>query len=615
MSEAKPGLRRSLGLGHVYCIASGAMISSGLFVLPGMAHALAGPGVIWSYLLAGILATAGALSIAELATAMPKAGGDYFFIMRGFGPGVGTVAGILSWFSLSLKSAFAIVGMATFAALLIHISVLPAGAVLCLLFVGLNLVGVRESARVQVFLVVGLLLLLALYIVVGMGQVRSERLIPFAPHGVAPIFTAAGFVFVSYGGLLNVSSIAEEIRDPGRNIPLGLALSLVSVTLLYTLAVFVTSGVVEGEALDGSLTPISDGGRAVMGRFGYIAMTLGAIFAFVSTANAGIMAASRYLLALSRDRLLPAPLAAVSRRFRTPHVALAVTGGVILASFLLDLYVLVEAGSAVLIITYILSCLSVLVLRESRLQNYRPAFRAPLYPWLQVGGIAGFGFVLFEMGVEAYLIGAALILGGFLLYWFYGRKRVERESALLHLIERVTARELVSGTLEAELKEIIHERDEIVRDRFDATIEESPVLDLEDSMDVAEFLDLAARHLAGRVGMEPDELALQLKSREKEGSTAIAPWFAVPHALAAGESNFDILLARCRQGVTFSEEAPAVQAIFVLVGTLDERTFYLAALAAVAQVAGNPEFRERWLAARTPQGLRDVILLAERARP
>lgn len=614
MATTTPHLRRELGLGHVFCIASGAMISSGLFVLPGMAHAIAGPGVIWSYLLAGILATAGALSIAELTTAMPKAGGDYFFIMRGFGPGVGTVAGILSWFSLSLKSAFAIVGMATFAALIVHIHGLLAGAVLCLLFVGLNLVGVRQAARVQVVLVVGLFGLLAMYILVGMSQVRSELLIPFAPYGLARIFTATGFVFVSYGGLLKVASIAEEVRKPGRTIPLGLTLSLVAVTLVYTLAVFVTSGVVENEALDGSLTPISDGGKAIMGQFGYVAMSIGAILAFVSTANAGIMSASRYLLALSRDGLLPSALSRVSRRFQTPHAALGVTGAVILVSLFLDLYVLVEAASTVLILTYILSCLSIIVLRESGLQNYRPAFRAPLYPWLQIGGIVGFGFVIFEMGEPAYFISAGLILAGFLCFWFYGRKRVKQESALLHLIERITARELVTGTLEAELKQIIHERDEIVRDRFDTIIEGCPVLDLENSMNVAEFFDLAAGPLAERVGMSPDALARQLKAREAQGSTAITPWFAIPHVVAGGERKFDILLARCRRGIAFSEEAPAVQAIFVLVGTLDERNFYLSALAAVAQVAGHSEFRQRWLAARRPQGLRDVVLLAERGR-
>ena len=112
-------LKKSLGVLDVFCIASGAMISSGLFVLPGLAYARAGPAVVVSYVLAGLLAATGLLSTAELATAMPKAGSDYFFIARGMGPAVGTVAGLFNWVSFSLKAAFALVGMAALIQLLL----------------------------------------------------------------------------------------------------------------------------------------------------------------------------------------------------------------------------------------------------------------------------------------------------------------------------------------------------------------------------------------------------------------------------------------------------------------------------------------------------------------
>ncbi|NLW49287.1 MAG: amino acid permease [Candidatus Brocadiaceae bacterium] len=614
MAGAAPQLDKGLGLGHVFCISSGAMISSGLFVLPGLAYAIAGPGVVWAYMLAGLLAATGALSIAELTTAMPKAGGDYFFAMRAFGPGVGTVAGLLSWFALSLKSAFAVVGMAAFARLVIHLNGQLAGGVLCVAFVALNVLGVREAARVQVFLVVGLFAILAMYILVGMSQLRAELLIPFAPHGPGSIFIATGFVFVSYGGLLKVASVAEEVRDPGRVIPVGLVLSLGAVMVTYTLAVMVTSGVVEAHVLKASLTPLSHGGQMILGRFGYVVLSAGAILAFVSTANAGIMAASRYLLALSRDRLLPPPLSRVNVRFRTPHVALAITGAVMLFSLFVSLKVLVEAASVVLILTYMLSCLSVIVLRESGLQNYRPAFRSPVYPWVQIAGIVGFGFVLFEMGVEAYLISATLILAGFLCYWFYGRDRVMQDTALLHLIERITARELVTGTLEAELRQIVHERDEVVRDRFDQLIEEGLVLDIEDPVELDEFFRLAAEPLQERVHEDAATLAAALKAREAQGSTALNPTLAVPHVVLKGSGILEILVVRAREGIRFSDEAPAVQVVFVIAGTMDERNSFLSCLAAVAQIAGGKRFLHRWTNARGPQGLKDVVLLADRAR-
>jgi len=607
-------LRKGLRLVHVFAIASGAMISSGLFILPGMAHEMAGPGVIWSYLLAGVLATAGALSIAELTTAMPKAGGDYFFIMRGFGPGVGTVAGLLSWFSLSTKSAFAIVGMATFVAMVVHLHGLIAGALLVAVFVGLNLVGVKEAARAQVVLVVALFILLGVYIVVGMSHVRTELLIPFAPYGLAAIFTTTGFVFVSYGGLLNVASIAEEVHQPGRTIPLGLVLSLVAVTLCYTLAVVVTSGVIDSEALDGSLTPLSDGGRGILGQFGFVAMSVGAVLAFVSTANAGIMSASRYLLALSRDRLLPSPLAAVNRRFGTPHWAIAVTGTVILLSLLLKLDVLVEEASTVLILANVLSCLSVIVLRESGLQNYRPSFEAPLYPWLQIATMLGLVFVLFEMGLVAYFISAGLILAGFLTFWFYGRQRVRQESALLHLIERLTARELVTGSLERELRHIVHERDEVTLDRFDRLVEQAPVLDLDEHVSAERFFAAAAEALAPRLDMQPEALGDMLHRREKQSSTLLGPSLAVPHVVVPGEKRFELLIARAQRGIDFPGESPEVKAVFVLAGTRDERNFHLRALAAIAQTVHGKDFEQRWMSATSDQGLRDIVLLSKRGR-
>lgn len=610
MSELKKGL----GLVHVFTIAAGTMIGSGLFILPGMAHAMAGPGVIWSYVLAGILATTGALSMAELATAMPKAGSDYFFIMRGFGAGTGSIAGMLSWFSLSLKSAFAIVGMATFINLIFQFPGLLAGAILTAGFIALNILGVKEAARAQAAIVFMLFSVLILYVVLGFPRMQVELLIPFTPKGAGSVFAAAGFVFVSYGGLLKVASVAEEVRNPGKVLPMGLGLALVSVTLLYALTVMVTSGVVDEATLDNSLTPISDGGRAILGRTGFVVMSVGAILAFISTANAGIMAASRYLLALSRDELLPSALSRVNRRFRTPHVAIIVTGALILLSLLLDLKLLVEAASCVLMLTYALSCLAVIVLRESGLQNYRPAYRAPIYPWLQIGGILGLGFTLFGLGVKAFAISAILILTAFLAFWFYGKSKNVRDSALLHLVARLTDRQLATGTLEAELKQIIMDRDEIVVDRFDRLVEGAHILDLPGETSKEDFFIMASERLAANLEIAPEKMAEVFKRREEESSTVLSPFLAVPHLVVEGEKHFDLLIARSKSGIRFSKEAPEIHAVFVLAGTRDERNFHLRALSAIAQTAQEKGFEERWKEAKDEQALKDIVLLSSRKR-
>ncbi|MGD9140897.1 MAG: amino acid permease [bacterium] len=607
-------LRKELTLLDVFCIASGAMISSGLFILPGIAHAVAGPAVVFSYFIAGLLAATGMLSQAELVSAMPKAGGTYFYVTRTLGPAVGTVDGLITWFSITLKSAFALVGMAAFARVLFDINMQAVATALCVFFVLVNLIGVKQASRTQVALVLGLLAVLVFYATRGFPEVRVQNLEPFAPGGTSAIFLTAGMVFVSYGGLLKVASIAEEIKDPGRTIPLAMILSLVIVGLLYMLVVLVTTGVLDANLLDHSPTPISDGAEAFMGRSGWIVMGIAALLAFISTANAGIMAASRYPLALSRDGLLPEFLRKIHPRFKTPYVSILITGGLMILALFMKLNTLVKAASTVLIITYTFSCLAVIILRESRIQNYRPRFRVPLYPAIQIVGVAGFMFLLYQMGRASLFSSLGIIGTGVVVYWVYGRGRTIREFALLHLIERITAKEITTRCLETELKDIIRERDDITKDRFDRVIEESMVLDIDETMDVEPFFKIVSEAMSGHLRLMPDDILHAIHEREKQSSTVLRPGLAIPHIVVEGEKTFDILLARSKGGVYFSEDAPHVHAIFVLVGTRDERNFHLRSLSAIAQIVQDPGFEEKWMAAESTEELRDIVLLGERRR-
>lgn len=615
MDNGKSELKKDLGLIHIFCITSGAMISSGLFVLPGIAFEKAGPAIIISYLIAGLLALPGMLSLVEMTTAMPKAGADCYGIIRSMGPGVGTVAGLLSWFALAMKSAFALIGFALLAITFVNVNMYVIAIAGCLIFLTINMVGVKEAGVLQLILAGVLFFIMTFYIIRGIPFVEVQRFEPFASKGIVPIFSVAGYVFISYAGLLKLASMAEEIRNPSKNIPLGMLITLSVVTIFYFLMIFVTVGVLDGKVLSGSLTPISDGASAFMNIPGKIIITIAALMAFMTTANAGIMTAARSLVPLSRDRLFPGIFARIHPRFGTPYYALFLTGIFIIASFFLKLEILVEAASIVLIIVNVLSCFSVIILRESRLQNYRPTFRTPLYPWLQIMGIIAFGFILLEMGGEAYLITIILSLAGFSAYWFYGRKRVKSESAMLHLVERITNRELVTGTLEEELRELSLERDEVTLDRFDKIIKECPVLDIKRKIEIDELFKIAGKELAESVELDAEDIYEALKKKEKENSTAITPDLAIPHIVIEGNHKFEILLVRSREGIRFSESAPSVHAIFVLLGTRDERNFHLYSLSAIAQVAGDPEFLNRWMKARDEQGLRDVVLLGKRLRP
>ena len=610
------GLKKELGLFGVFAVGAGAMISSGIFVLPGPAYNIAGAGVVVSYVLAALMIVPAMLSGAELATAMPRAGGDYFFITRSLGPAVGTVGGIGAWFSLILKSSFALVGAGAYAVSLFEgLNPISVMVVACIVFTVMNMFTAGRGHTAQIWMVVALLAIMVAYCVFGVPKVDIKRFSPLAEKGVGAIFAAAGFVFISYGGLLKVASLSEEVKRPGRNLPLGLALCLVVVAILYFFCVFVTVGVLERGRMGATETPLAEGAFAIMGEAGRILIDIAAILACLTTANAGIMAASRYPMAMARDRVLPRFLRRMSKGRGAPIFAVLITGALVLsAGLILDLTHLVEVASTILITLFVLINLSVIVMRESKIQNYRPQFRCPLYPWVQILGIAAGIFLLIEMGYEPLLIAAGFVVAALLWYLAYARRRVRQEYALIHLVERVTDRRLTSYTLEEELREIVRERDAVQEDRFDRLIRGCPVLDLEGPLSREAFFEVVAAELAARVGMDVADLKKRLIEREEQSTTVLRPGLAVPHVVIDGEKIFEVAMARIRQGVVFSPEIPPVRIVFVLVGTPDERTFHLRALAAIAQITQTTGFDEKWLAARSRQELRDIVILAERMR-
>lgn len=608
--------KKMLQLKDVFCLASGAMISSGLFILPGVVYAECGPAVVLAYLLAGLLALTGLLSQAELASAMPKAGGTYFYVMRSMGPAVGTVNGVMTWLSLSLKTAFALVGMAAFTAMVLpgfEINHKLVAIVLALFFAGLNVMGAQKASALQNLLVAGLILILVFFVFKGLPQVKVAHLAPFAPYGLGAVMTAAGMVFVSYGGLLKVASVAEDIYKPERNIAVAMMLSLSVVSLLYVLVVFVASGVL-GDALKGSLTPISDAAYVFMGQGGRALLGVAALLAFVSTANAGIMASSRYPLALARDEMLPVVLARENKA-GMPYVALGATTFIIVIALFLPLQVLVKMASGVLIITFMLSCLCVIIMRESGLLNYQPKFRSPLYPWVQVAGVTGCMALIISMGWSVVVSCLALTGVSLFFFWFYGRIRANQEFALLHLIARMTSKDLTAHMLEDELKGIIRKRDEIVNDRFDQIIESCEILDVDDECDADALFEQLAELLSKGDGASKRSIKESLWQREQDSSTVISGGLAVPHIILEGTGCFEIIVVRSQKGIVFPDVGDrAVEAVFCLAGTKDQRNFHLQALSAVAQVAMKPEFMSQWKSAKDCSALRDIILLSRRMR-
>ncbi|MBB6645428.1 amino acid permease [Halobellus ruber] len=442
-------LERDLGLPSVLAISIGAMIGSGIFILPALALEIAGPAVIVAYGLAGLLVVPAALSKSEMATAMPEAGGTYIYIERGMGPLLGTVAGVGTWFSLSFKGALALVGGVPYLLLLFDLPLRPVALGLAAFLILVNVAGAKQTGRLQVAIVVVMLAALGWFAAGSAPSVESTNYAAFFADGIGGLLAATGLVFVSYAGVTKVASVAEEVEDPGRNIPLGILGSLAFTTLLYVAIVAVLVGVTDPGSVAGSLTPVAVAAEATLGRTGVVAVILAAILALVSTANAGILSSSRYPLAMSRDSLAPPSLSAVSDRLGTPVASITLTGAVLLVLIaFVPILDIAKLASAFQIMVFGLINVALLSFREGSVE-YDPEFASPLYPWMQVFGVVTGALLLTQMGTTALLGAVVITVGSVAWYFAYVRPRVSREGAATDAIRRQVGRETLTEVASA----------------------------------------------------------------------------------------------------------------------------------------------------------------------
>lgn len=449
-------LKRELGLYSAVTLSMGAMIGGGIFVLPAVGYKKAGPAVILAYLLAGIVVLPNALSKAEMATAIPEDGGTYLYIDRALGPLFGTIAGLGVWFSLVFKSSFALVGLGAY--LLLFVSI-PAGLVkavallLGVLVILLNIVGTEQSGQIQGIIVTLVLLVLGGFVLNGGMTADPGRFTPFATHGTEGILTATAFVFVSYAGIGEVASVAEEVANPGRNLPLAMLISIGAMMIIYTAVVGVIVGIVAPETLihsgpDGgpSLTPMADGLGSILGGLGVVVISIAAVLALTSMANAGVLGTSRFLLAMSRDSLLPERLSRIDPRFLTPRPAVILTGVVLLALIaFVPVVDLAKLASAFLILVFSMENAAVIVFRAADLPSYNPDFRSPGYPVVQVLGLLAGGVLLTQMGPVPMFGAGGIIVGGLLVYLGYGRSRTDRTGAIGTVIRQARGEDGVTS--------------------------------------------------------------------------------------------------------------------------------------------------------------------------
>ncbi|MEE9361945.1 MAG: amino acid permease [Cellulophaga sp.] len=419
-------LERSLSLTSVVAISIGGMLGSGIFVLPGLAAAKTGSSIWLAYLLAAICILPAALSKSELATAMPSSGGTYVYIERTFGPIFGTIAGIGLWLSLLLKSSFALVGFGAYLSILVNINheYTKYIAVLFLLVIlALNIFGVKKVGKVQVVIVTFSLITLFLVFAFGLPNISQEYMDPFYTDGKFGLISTVAFVYISYAGVTKVAAIAGEIKNPSKNLPRAMILSLTIMTVIYVFVTFVLVGNIPMESLTTDIRPIYTISNMLGGTYiGYIAAFIG-IITLISMANSGVLAASRFPFAMARHKLLPDFMGKIHPKYLTPVVTIVMTCAVMaLVILFLDVEKIAKLASAFMVMMFMAVNGCVIILRETATQWYNPPYKSPLYPFVQIFGILSGIVLLIFLGFLSFLAIVTLIILGTVIYFRYGKK-------------------------------------------------------------------------------------------------------------------------------------------------------------------------------------------------
>jgi amino acid transporter/nucleotide-binding universal stress UspA family protein len=459
-------LAKDLGPLAALTIGVGTMIGAGIFVLPGEAILRSGSLASVAFVLGGVIAMFTALSASELGTAMPRSGGAYYYVNHALGPMFGSVAGWANWLGLAFASAFYMVGFGRYIARIFGLSgSVGAGPVSITVvklialvggafFVLINYVGAKETGRLQNVIVVLLIAILTVFTLLGTLRADPSNLPPATD--VVTTLETTGLIFVSYLGFVQITSVAEEIKDPGKNLPRAVIGSVVIVTVIYALVLVIMSAAVpEGFIADiissDAENPIAvvEVGQYIQGAVMGGALLFGGLLATASSANASILASSRINFAMGRDRIVTPALNEIHDRFGTPYRAIGITGGLILLFIVIgDLTLLSGAASGLHLIIYGLLNLALIVMRYVAPEEYTPDFVVPLYPLLPIlGTVLSFALLVFVAG-DALLLSFGIAGAAVLWYFVYARSRTEKQGILSkHVLSR--SREMPDAAVNA----------------------------------------------------------------------------------------------------------------------------------------------------------------------
>jgi APA family basic amino acid/polyamine antiporter len=435
-------LKRSLGVWGVTALGVGAIVGTGIFVLTGKAAATsAGPAVVLSFVVAGIVSALAALCYAELASSVPVAGSAYTYVYATLGEFIAWIVGWGLVLEYALGAATVAIGWSGYFSDFLHATFgitipkalstnpfdggivnLPA-ALIILLITAILVRGTQESNTVNKIIVATKLAVVVFFIVIGVGHVNPANWHPFAPFGIAGIINGASLVFFAYIGFDAVSTSAEEVANPGRDLPRGILGSLAVCTVLYILVSGVLTGIISYKKLNVP-SPVSYALIQLGLNWAGAIVAVGAIAGLTTVLLVVLYGQSRVFFAMSRDGLLPELFSRLHPKFCTPYLSSLIVGvvvAVVAAVGQLDVVAnLVNIGT---LAAFTLVSIGVIVLRRQA-PDLKRAFRVPGSPVVPALSALGALFLIFKglplLTIVSYF---TWMLIGLAIYFGYSRRR------------------------------------------------------------------------------------------------------------------------------------------------------------------------------------------------
>jgi len=475
-------LSRNLGLFSATMVGIGGMIGAGIFALTGIAAGLAGSAVVLVFILNGLLTMPTAMAYAELAAALPRAGGGYTIVQKGLGGANGFLAGWMSLFAYIAAGALYALAFARFASeswLLLGLPAMGLSAAtlsgvfiifIIVIFTGINMLGATEAARVGNIVTLSKVLVLGLFVLVGLiilghEPAATHRIaVDFLPNGMGGILAAMGLTYVAFEGFEIIAQSGEEVKNPKRTLPRAIFLSIGMVLILYVGVALVTFGLVtppsglSSHAYLGALKEMAvvEAARHVFNpKLGSLLLLVSGLAATASALNVTMYSASRVAFAMGREGHMPDWIARVHPKRRTPWVAVLACGFLMLTmTALFPIDQAAATGSLMFLFLFMQVNMTLLALRRQRPEMNRPYTMpwVPLLPLTAMAGNALLAMHLFAYSPSVWYVAGAWIMAGALLYYAHFAREEAREKRAEVVFEEVHASRNFSVLVAIELQ-------------------------------------------------------------------------------------------------------------------------------------------------------------------